>query len=602
MYSNKENVNILTSLLVAHGVRHAVVCPGSRNAAIVHNLNECEDITCYPVTDERSAGFQALGLSMAEGYQPVVVCVTSGSALLNLYPAVAEAYYQQIPLIVISADRPAQWINQLDGQTLPQPDALGQMVRKAVSLPEVLEGEQQEEMHWYCNRLVNEALLKSMGRVKGPVHINVPISEPFYSFTKETLPVERKIEVAYCRANIDTFDGTPFECVLEAKRPLLIIGQLDNTEKYVDLLAYIDRMPILWESLAMPPYLYKVQEELGEDWNKTTLYGAFENLLDEIKDDERFRPDLVVYIGGHIVSKKLKSYLRSLKGVEQIRISQEADIEDTFMHLTKVMDLPNSDAMSWLGNFGWHNHWEDYRKLWMEALAKSYERKENFKPEFSSLATVKEFFSQLQKVEPQDFKAFTLGGKDAHDDGIYDRKFDTFLPGMMSSVFSGNSSAIRLMNQYADRHVYCNRGVNGIEGSLSTAVGFSMCKNGADKHVYCVLGDLSFFYDQNALWNRNLNGKLRIIVLNNGGGAIFGKFQGLKESQAREEMVMAKHHATAEGICSQNDIKYLAAHTMEEMEQGISQLIHAESERPMLLEIFTDMDVDNEMLEAIQKC
>lgn len=215
MYSNKENVNILTSLLVAHGVRHAVVCPGSRNAAIVHNLNECEDITCYPVTDERSAGFQALGLSMAEGYQPVVACVTSGSALLNLYPAVAEAYYQQIPLIVISADRPAQWINQLDGQTLPQPDALGQMVRKSVSLPEVFEGEQQEEMHWYCNRLVNEALLKSMGRVKGPVHINVPISEPFYSFTKEALPVERKIEVACCRANIDTFEETPFECVLK---------------------------------------------------------------------------------------------------------------------------------------------------------------------------------------------------------------------------------------------------------------------------------------------------------------------------------------------------------------------------------------------------
>ena len=116
---------------------------------------------------------------------------------------------------------------------------------------------------------------------KRQVHINVPISEPFYSFTKEALPVERKIEVAYCRANIDTFDGTPFECVLKAKRPLLVIGQLDNTEKYVDLLAYIVRIPILWESLAMPPYLYKVQEELGEDWNKTTLYGAFENLLDE---------------------------------------------------------------------------------------------------------------------------------------------------------------------------------------------------------------------------------------------------------------------------------------------------------------------------------
>ena len=137
MYSNKENVNILTALLVAHGVRHAVCCPGSRNAPIVHNLNECPDIQCYPVTDERSAGFYALGMSQALS-QPVAVCVTSGTALLNLAPAVAEAYYQQRPLVVISADRPPQWIDQLDGQTLPQPDALGRFVRKAVTLPEVI--------------------------------------------------------------------------------------------------------------------------------------------------------------------------------------------------------------------------------------------------------------------------------------------------------------------------------------------------------------------------------------------------------------------------------------------------------------------------------
>ena len=137
MYCNKENVNILTALLVAHGVRHAVCCPGSRNAPIVHNLNECPDIQCYPVTDERSAGFYALGMSQALS-QPVAVCVTSGTALLNLAPAVAEAYYQQRPLVVISADRPPQWIDQLDGQTLPQPDALGRFVRKAVTLPEVI--------------------------------------------------------------------------------------------------------------------------------------------------------------------------------------------------------------------------------------------------------------------------------------------------------------------------------------------------------------------------------------------------------------------------------------------------------------------------------
>ena len=157
MYSNKENVNILTSLLVAHGVRHAVVCPGSRNSPIVHNLTECPDIQCHSVTDERSAGFYALGMSLCL-CEPVVVCVTSGTALLNLAPAVAEAFYQRASLIVISADRPPQWIEQLDGQTLPQPGVFGSFVRKSVSLPEP----HDDETRWYCNRLVNEALLSAV--------------------------------------------------------------------------------------------------------------------------------------------------------------------------------------------------------------------------------------------------------------------------------------------------------------------------------------------------------------------------------------------------------------------------------------------------------
>ena len=175
MYSNKDNVNILTALLVAHGIQHAVVCPGSRNAPITHNLVVCPDIDCYSVTDERSAGFYALGLSLATN-SPVAVCVTSGTALLNLLPAVAEAAYQHVPIIVVSADRPPQWIDQLDGQTLPQGDALGRFVRKAVTLPEP----HSDEEHWYCNRLVNEALLAMRQQGGGPVHINVPLSEPLY--------------------------------------------------------------------------------------------------------------------------------------------------------------------------------------------------------------------------------------------------------------------------------------------------------------------------------------------------------------------------------------------------------------------------------------
>ena len=570
MYSDKENVNILTSLLLAHGVRHAVLCPGSRNAPIVHNLYECEEIKCYPVTDERSAGFQALGLSMAEGFQPVVVCVTSGSALLNLHPAVAEAYYQQIPLIVISADRPMQWIGQMDGQTLPQPHALGDMVRKAVSLPEVCEGEQHDEMHWYCNRLVNEALLASMGSAKGPVHINVPLSEPLYKFDVEALPKERIIKAYRAHKLLETSCGFDCDIIGDTHRPLFIFGQAANDKHLIDHLCWLGAdFPMLCESLAMPPYLSSlVYDEQEDNRNYFRELGAFDFMLDKIKNDERFRPDLVIYAGGHIVSKKLKAYLRSLEDVQQIRISPDCQIEDTFMHLTDVIELPNDMAGDIFGDDSC-DEWEDYRNLWMSALREGLQKALSFAPRYSSLAVVKEFWDRIQEKEPLSF----------------------------SGIFSGNSSAIRMMNVYADRHVYCNRGVNGIEGSLSAAVGFSLCEK-SDKKVFCVLGDLSFFYDQNALWNQNLNGKLRIIVLNNGGGAIFGKFDGLRQSPARE-LVLAQHHASAEGICRQNDVVYLSAHNMEEMKKGVNQLMDMESHRPVLLEVFTDLEIDSQEYETL---
>ena len=283
MFSNKENVNILTSLLVAHGVTHAVVCPGSRNAPIVHNLNECPTITCFPVTDERSAGFYALGMSQALG-KPVVVCVTSGTALLNLAPAVAEAFYQHVPLIVVSADRPPQWIDQLDGQTLPQPDALGRFVRKAVSLPEPYD----DESRWYCNRLVNEALMVH----HAPVHINVPISEPLFGFTTDVLPDERKMELVEAEMSAPTLNHV-VRMFMQAKRPMLIAGQPMN--------ALMDEAVV------------------------------------QIGDDADYVPDFVLYVGGSIVSKRLKRFLRKAK--ETWVVNRECEVTDTFMNLTHIIQV-----------------------------------------------------------------------------------------------------------------------------------------------------------------------------------------------------------------------------------------------------------------------
>ena len=522
MYSNKDNVNILTALLVAHGIRHAVVCPGSRNAPIVHNLNECPDIRCFPVTDERSAGFYALGMSQCL-HQPVAVCVTSGTALLNLAPAVAEAYYQHQPVVVISADRPERWIDQLDGQTLPQSDALGRFVRKAVSLPEP----HDDEERWYCNRLVNEALM-----VKNtPVHINVPITEPLFYFTADRLPQERRIELIPADMPPHTLSHV-VRMFMQAKRPMLIAGQPMN--------------PNLDEAVCM------------------------------VENDERYVPDFVLYTGGSIVSKRLKHFLRKAK--ETWVINETGEVTDTFMNLTHVI-VGEGTVVADQVRFMLEQQPHPFVQLWDELLAKVRSKAEAYEPAYSQMAAVKYFESQCSTSNGQRSMVNVQR---------------SMVNGQCSTHYA-NSSAIRLANIYARHPVFCNRGVNGIEGSLSTAAGFSCV---TEEKVFCVIGDLSFFYDQNALWNQNLRGNLRILLLNNGKGGIFNMLPGLDQSPARDKFVAAEHHTTAEGICRQNHVAYLKVTDMEEMKKGIATLIRQECDTPMLLEIFTNPVDDQTALQT----
>ncbi len=564
MYSNKDNVNILTALLVAHGIRHAVVCPGSRNAPIVHNLNECPDIRCFPVTDERSAGFYALGMSQCL-HQPVAVCVTSGTALLNLAPAVAEAYYQHQPVVVISADRPERWIDQLDGQTLPQPDALGRFVRKAVSLPEP----HDDEERWYCNRLVNEALMVR----NAPVHINVPITEPLFQFTVDSLPQERRIQLIPADMQPHTLSHV-VRMFMQAKRPMLIAGQPMN--------------PNLDEAVCM------------------------------VENDERYVPDFVLYTGGSIVSKRLKHFLRKAK--ETWVINETGEVTDTFMNLTQVI-VGDGTVVADQVRFMLEQQPHPFVQLWDDLLAKVRSKAEAYQPVYSQMAAVKYFESQCSSSNGQ---CPTSNGQrsmvnvqcstsnvQCPTSNVQCSMFNVQCPtsNVQCSMFNvqcsmvngqwsthyANSSAIRLANIYARHPVFCNRGVNGIEGSLSTAAGFSCV---TDDMVFCVIGDLSFFYDQNALWNQNLRGNLRILLLNNGKGGIFNMLPGLDQSPARDRFVAAEHHTTAEGICQQTHVAYLKATNMEEMKKGIATLIRQESDTPMLLEVFTNPVDDQTALQT----
>ena len=561
MYSNKENVNILTSLLLEYGVSDAVVCPGSRNAPIVHNLSVCEAIRCRPVTDERSAAFYALGLAIATR-RPTVVCVTSGSALLNVMPAVAEAAYQHVPLVVISADRPQQWIDQLDGQTIPQSDALGRFVRKAVQLPEP----HNDEERWLCRRLVNEAMHLATCRQGAPVHINVPISEPLFEFSTEQLPQLSRFNNIKRAAINDASMDMP-DAFHDATRPMIVIGQLAHgTVSHETIRSLSEKYVVMSEPLSSPSYM-------TIHFDEAIRYIVSDNssINDDEDDKTAYYPDYVIYVGDTLVSKPARRFLRNAKAPSCLITPDAADIHDPLMTLTDIVECDSDSINALLASLcdapdtdercRFHDRWQSF----LDACAAHADA---YAPEYSQMATVKYFEEQLADLD------------------------------IDICVHYANSSAVRLACIYAQHYVWCNRGVNGIEGSLSTAAGFSLATH--DMTV-CVIGDLSFFYDQNALWNSNLRGNLRIILLNNRGGGIFRQLPGLSDSPAADDLVMASHENTAQGICTQNDIGYMSAKNMDEMQIGIVTLLTRESERPMLLEVFTDCNDDMKALEKYFK-
>ncbi len=547
MFTHKQNVNILTQQLVAYGINTAVICPGSRNAPIIHNLNECASIRCFPVTDERSAGFYALGLSLA-AQRPVVVCVTSGTALLNLLPAVAEAWYRQIPLIVVSADRPQAWIDQQDGQTLPQADALHGFVKKAVSLAEP----HDEETTWHCHRLIDECLQEQLRHDnRFPIHINVHISEPLFDFTVSRLPATKPVVRANRSFNREAIRQTLIARLLQARRPIIIVGQTaPGACQEATALRVRQNFVVLHEQLADLPHPTHFEEIIRQTETSPALQSSF-------------FPDFIIYIGGTLVSKPLKKMLRKAHAPTWI-VNPDGTLYDTFMNLEGIVECDCPTAFQELAGIAAEAlspQATSYRQLWDEALDMADRHNATFIPTYSQLAAVR-------CLEENNHAA----------------------------THYANSSAIRLANIFARKYVYCNRGVNGIDGSLSTAAGFSL--HDTSEKTVCVIGDLSFFYDQNALWNRMIGGNLRILLLNNGGGGIFHQLNGVKESAAFQTFIAAEHHASAEGICRQNNILYLSANDMPSMQEGISHLLSVEASRPVLLEVFTTPEQDAAALNA----
>ncbi len=543
MYTDKKSILILASLLKKHGIKDIVLSPGSRNAPIIHTLTSIKDFYCHRVLDERGAGFFALGLALKSG-KPTVVCCTSGSALLNLHPSIAEAFYQKIPLIVISADRPKAWIGQMDGQTLPQTGVFNSLVKLSVNLPEILTQEDQ----WFSNRLINEAILETTHHENGPVHINIPIAEPLYNFTIKSLPNQRKItriqgtndkDFLYKIKSINTY-----------KKCMVVVGQMPSNEKPQKEKINLKTSNFVW-----------LAEHLS---NNMSLEKEIENFdliilgLDEKKKKD-FSPELLITYGGHIVSKRLKKFLREYPTKEHWHISPTGEIIDLFGHLTTVFEMRAKDFFLAINNYLEPKE-STYKKLWQEASA----RIPKVDLPYCEITAIGSLINSL----PED-----------------------------CTLHLANSSTIRYAQFFPLKkniEVLCNRGVNGIEGSLSTALGYAI---GSKKLNFIIIGDLSFFFDMNALGQKNFCENLRILLLNNQGGEIFNTLPGIDKNAKSHSFITLEHNMKAEGWAKECGFTYLKATSKDELQKNLKKFTSkAKQPMPMLLEVFTDKDLDVSLL------
>lgn len=546
MYSDKKNILQLVALLKAHNVIHVVVCPGSRNAPIVHTLTNCEDFKCYTVTDERSAGFFAIGLALRLN-TVVAVCCTSGSAVLNLQPAVSEAFYQRIPLVVITADRPAAWIGQMDGQTLPQPNVFGTLVKKSVNLPEI----HTTEDEWYCNRLINEAILNTHFHEYGPVHINIPLSEPLFEFNTQELPKVRTIKRFSALEHSKELEDYIRKCC-RYEKILIISGQdcmpLSSAESY--------------HSSLFEQYTW-FAEHLCNSIQNDKLIWNFDTALYAMTTEEKktMAPDVVITLDGHIVSKRLKQYLRNNPPKEHIHVSPNGAIADVFCSLTVAIEQNTSDFIRLL-SVATDEHSSDYSYKWQCICEHISEPKFAY----SEMSAIAALIHHLPKH---------------------------------SILHLANSSTVRytqLFKMPSSTTVCCNRGINGIEGSLSTAIG---CASANPNQLnFIIIGDLSFFYDMNALWNNNYSSNIRILLLNNGSGEIFHSLPGLDMTTSSRRAITATHTTSAKGWVEERGFEYICINGATSLEQNIKSFTtNRASDKPILMEVYTDAATDMKLLK-----
>ena len=531
----------LVDILSQMGVEEAVICPGSRNAPLMLALARHPKIHCYSISDERSAGFFGLGLVLASK-KPVILCCTSGSAGLNFAPAVVEAFFQELPLLVLTADRPAEWIGQWDGQTIYQKELYGKHVKQFIDFPT----DSLKKANYYVD-LGMGAYQQACAEPKGPVHFNIPISEPFYPSHGESLPLsslpilsENELSTIDKGARVKPIDLSIYFDAKKRKSILITVGQRPFNElenHYFSQLALLG-IPVIGDATANLPAACQCDHD---------LVLANEELWPALK------PDLHIHFGKSFVSKRIKQFLRREKPNKSFLIHPNPiGRPDPFQSLTDVIQM---DTLQFLQECTWPgqqtNPWKPLAKN-VSSVQTAFFKHSNF----TELHIYHDLINQIENME----------GAEVH---------------------IANSLAIRYVNwtaaHFSLTEVFSNRGTSGIDGCLSTAVGASQKTS---KICISILGDVAFQYDKNALWNQYVPKNLRIIVFNNGGGGIFRNLEGAKELPELNEFMETQQNFTAKNTSLDSGINYYSARNFEEW-NVISEQFFKIDQKAALVEIFT---------------
>ncbi len=556
MNTNNQDILNLVEVLSQLGLKHVVLSPGSRNAPLIKAFHQHKGTSCYSIVDERSAGFFALGIAQ-QIQQPVALVCTSGSALLNYGPAVVEAYYQRVPLLVISADRPQEWIGQGDGQAINQRQVFQNFSKGYFELKES-RGHAASE--WHNERTSAEVFNLAGLHPKGPVHLNVPLSEPLYGLEKKSACLKTKPTHGFQQPSADPKALKALtNSFCKSDRIMILVGQHHPDQELAQAIESLSKLPQV-----------TVLTETTANLFGNGFVDQIDNVLATITEEEKplLAPTHLITLGGMVVSKRLKQFLRGFRVDEHWHIDPAPQHIDTYQQLSHHLQSDVLSVVQYLSKHVKAVEQSSFGIQWKAKKQQAQARHEAF----------------LKNATYSDLK-------------VFEQILQQIPEGSLLQI--GNSTPIRyvqLFNNKPGIDHYCNRGVSGIDGCTSTAAGAAVASK---KPTVLISGDVSFLYDNNGLWNNTIPNSFLAIVINNAGGNIFRIIEGPDQFEEMAQYIETTHHLNMKPLAEMHGFRYLAANSIDSVKAALKQAY--KFDKKTILEIHTPREGSPHVLKEYWK-